>query len=60
MNEKDKTIASLRKQLSELQKRCNALEQDNALLSYQLDKIDKKNDGKANTHKVMKQNDEPI
>ncbi|MDR3142158.1 MAG: hypothetical protein LBU37_10600 [Tannerellaceae bacterium] len=42
MSEKDKTIASLRKQLSELQKRCNALEQENALLSYQLDRIDEK------------------
>jgi hypothetical protein len=42
MSEKDRTIASLQKQLSELQKRCHALEQENALLFYQLDKIDEK------------------
>lgn len=37
MEEKDKIIASLRKQLKEVVSRCNALEQENALLSYQLE-----------------------
>lgn len=37
MEEKDKIIASLRKQLKEAVSRCNALEQENALLSYQLE-----------------------
>ena len=36
MEDKDKIIASLRKQLKEAVSRCNALEQENALLSYQL------------------------
>lgn len=38
MKDKDKIIASLRKQLKEAVSRCNALEQENALLSYQLEK----------------------
>lgn len=36
MEDKDKIIASLRKQLKDALSRCNALEQENALLSYQL------------------------
>lgn len=40
LEDKDKTIASLRKQLETQQKKINALEQENALLSYQLGKID--------------------
>lgn len=42
MEEKDKIIASLRKQLKKTVGRCNALEQENALLSYQLKKKEKK------------------
>lgn len=38
MEEKDKIIAALRQQLKEAVSRCNALEQENALLSYQLEK----------------------
>lgn len=38
MEEKDKIIATLRQQLKEAVSRCNALEQENALLSYQLEK----------------------
>lgn len=38
MEDKDKIIASLRKQLKDAVSRCNALEQENALLSYQLEK----------------------
>ena len=38
MEDKDKIIASLRKQLKEAVSRCKALEQENALLSYQLEK----------------------
>lgn len=38
MENKDKIIASLRKQLKDAISRCNALEQENALLSYQLEK----------------------
>ena len=38
MEDKDKIIASLRKQLKDALSRCNALEQENALLSYQLEK----------------------
>lgn len=38
MQEKDKIIASLRQQLKEAVSRCNALEQENALLSYQLER----------------------
>lgn len=36
MEDKDKIIASLRQQLKEAVSRCKALEQENALLSYQL------------------------
>lgn len=36
MDEKDKIIDNLRKQLKDAVSRCNALEQENALLSYQL------------------------
>ena len=36
MEDKDKIIATLRKQLKDAISRCNALEQENALLSYQL------------------------
>ena len=38
MEDKDKIIATLRKQLKEAVSRCNALEQENALLSYQLER----------------------
>ena len=38
MEDKDKIIATLRKQLKDAISRCNALEQENALLSYQLEK----------------------
>ena len=41
MENKDKIIASLRKQLKDAISRCNALEQENALLSYQLEKREK-------------------
>lgn len=44
MEEKDKIIASLRKQLKEALSRCSALEQENALLSYELEKKNKKRD----------------
>lgn len=40
MENKDNIIASLRKQLKEALSRCNALEQENALLSYQLEKME--------------------
>ena len=36
MDEKDKIIASLRKQLKEAESRVSALEQENALLEYKL------------------------
>lgn len=36
LTEKDKIIASLRQQLKEAVSRCKALEEENALLSYQL------------------------
>ena len=39
--DKDKIITSLRKQLKDAISRCNALEQENALLSYQLEKREK-------------------
>ena len=42
MEDKDKIIASLRKQLKEAVSRCNALEQENALLSYQLEKMEER------------------
>ena len=38
MENKDKIIATLRKQLKDAASRCNALEQENALLTYQLEK----------------------
>lgn len=38
MTDKDKIIATLRKQLKDDASRCNALEQENALLVYQLEK----------------------
>ena len=38
MTDKDKIIATLRKQLKDAASRCNALEQENALLVYQLEK----------------------
>ena len=41
MEDKDKIITSLRKQLKDAISRCNALEQENALLSYQLEKREK-------------------
>jgi hypothetical protein len=41
MKDKDKIIVSLRKQLKDAISRCNALEQENALLSYQLEKMEK-------------------
>lgn len=41
MDDKDKIIASLRKQLKDAVSRCSALEQENALLSYQLEKSKK-------------------
>lgn len=39
MEDKDKIIATLRLQLKDVVSRCNALEQENALLSYQLEKM---------------------
>lgn len=41
MNDKDKIIASLRKQLKDATSRINALEQENALLSYLIDRREK-------------------
>lgn len=41
MEDKDKIIALLRKQLKDTVSRCNALKQENALLSYQLQQKDK-------------------
>lgn len=38
ISDKDKIIATLRQQVKEAVSRCNALEQENALLSYQLKK----------------------
>lgn len=38
MEEKDKIIATLRQQLKDTISRCNTLEQENALLTYQLEK----------------------
>lgn len=38
MEDKDKIITTLRRQLQETVSRCNALEQENALLQYQLEK----------------------
>lgn len=42
MEDKDQIIASLCKQLSEANKKISALEQENALLLYQLDRIGEK------------------
>ena len=42
ISEKDKQIASLRQQLREANSKCSALEQENALLSYQLKKKESK------------------
>lgn len=39
MEEKDEIIASLRHQLKEAVSRCNALEQENALLTYQMEQM---------------------
>ena len=41
MEDKDKIIASLRKQLKDAISRCNALEQENDLLLYKLEKREK-------------------
>lgn len=41
MEDKDKIIASLRRQLKDAIIRCVALEQENALLSYQLKQKEK-------------------
>ena len=38
MDEKDKIIASLRKQLAEATSKNNALEQENSLLKYELER----------------------
>lgn len=43
MEEKDKLIASLRQQLRQALSKCSALEQENILLSYQLEKLKQKN-----------------
>lgn len=42
ISDKDKQIASLRQQLRETNSKCSALEQENALLSYQLKKKENK------------------
>lgn len=42
ISDKDKQIASLRQQLKAANSKCNALEQENALLSYQLKKRENK------------------
>lgn len=42
MEDKDKIISTLRKQLKDAVSRCNALEQENALLAYQLEKKEEK------------------
>lgn len=42
MEDKDKIIATLRKQLKDAVSRCHALEQENALLSYQLEREEEK------------------
>lgn len=43
MEEKDKLIASLRQQLRQALSKCSALEQENTLLSYELEKLKQKN-----------------
>ena len=42
MTDKDKIIATLQNQFKEAVSRCNALEQENALLSYQLEKMEER------------------
>lgn len=39
MEEKDKLIASLRKQLRDALSKCGALKQENALLFYELERL---------------------
>lgn len=39
MEEKDKLIASLREQLQRANSNCSALEQENALLNYEMNKL---------------------
>ena len=39
MEEKDKLLASLRLQLQSVMQKCSALEQENALLSYEISRI---------------------
>lgn len=39
MEDKDKLIASLRQQLRQMQSKCSALEQENTLLTYELENI---------------------
>lgn len=39
ISEKDKLIASLRHQLLQTLQKCSALEQENALLSHELEKL---------------------
>lgn len=39
MEEKDKLIASLRQQLRDALSKCSALEQENALLSHELERL---------------------
>ncbi len=39
MEENDKLIASLRQQLRQVFGKCSALEQENALLSYELERL---------------------
>lgn len=49
MEEKDELIASLRLQLRQALSKCSALEQENTLLTYELEKI-KKNKSKLLPH----------
>ncbi|MFV0586883.1 hypothetical protein [Bacteroides reticulotermitis] len=39
ISEKDKLIASLRKQLQQTMQKCSALELENALLTYELEQL---------------------
>jgi len=39
ISEEDKLIASLRQQLQQTLQKCSALEQENALLSHELEKL---------------------
>jgi len=41
ISEKDKLIVSLQKQIQELSSKCNALEQEDALLSHEMHKTKK-------------------